>query len=70
MPAPCSAVPVYADALHLGNLILAPLATYFAYRAIRRIPGPTSRLVVVGKIIFMVALVIAIIAVLTSLASA
>lgn len=24
-PPPCSAVPVYADALHLGNLILAPL---------------------------------------------
>jgi hypothetical protein len=69
-PPPCSAVPVYADALHLGNLILAPLATYFAYRAIRRSSGPTSWLVMVGNIIIMVALVMAIIVVLTSLASA
>ena len=69
-PPPCSAVPVYADALHLGNLILAALATYFAYRAIRRTSGPTSWLVMVGNIIIMVGLVIAIIAVLTSLASA
>ena len=70
-PPPCSAVPVYADALHLGNLILAPLATYFAYRAMRRISGPTSWLVMVGNIIIIMgALVIAIIAVLTSLASA
>jgi hypothetical protein len=68
-PPPCSAVPLYADTLHLGNLILAPLATYFAYRAMRRTSGPTSWLVVVGNII-MGALVIAIIAVLTSLASA
>ena len=67
---PCSAVPVYADTLHLGNLILAPLATYFAYRAIRRILGPTSWLVMVGNLIIGLALVIAIIAVLTSLASA
>ena len=69
-PPPCSAVPVYADALHLGNLILAPLATYLAYRTIRRISGPTSWLVMVGNIIIMGALMIAIIAVLTSLASA
>ena len=69
-PLPCRAVPVYADTLHLGNLILAPLATYFAYRAVRRISGPTSWLVMVGNIIIMGALVIAIIAVLTSLASA
>ncbi len=69
-PPPCSAVPVYADTLHLGNLILAPLATYFAYRSIRRISGPTSWLVMVGNIIIMGALVIAIITVLTSLASA
>jgi hypothetical protein len=69
-PPPCSAVPVYADTLHLGNLILAPLATYFAYRAMRRISGPVSWLVMVVNIIIMGALVIAIIAVLTSLASA
>ena len=69
-PPPCSSLPVYADTLHLGNLIIAPLATYFAYRAIRRISGPTSWLVMVGNIIIMGALVIAIISVLTSLASA
>jgi hypothetical protein len=69
-PPPCSAVPVYADTLHLGNLILAGLATYFAYRAIRRTSGPTSWLVMVGNIIIIGAIVIAIIAVLTSLASA
>ena len=69
-PPPCSSLPVYADTLHLGNLILAPLATYFAYRTMRRISGPTSWLVMVGNIIIMGALVIAIIAVLTSLASA
>ena len=69
-PPPCSAVPVYADTLHLGNLILAPLATYFAYRAMRRISGQGSWLVMVGNIIIGLALVIAIIAVLTSLASA
>jgi hypothetical protein len=69
-PPPCGSLPFFADALHVGNLILAPLATYFAYRAIRRISGPSSWLVMVGNIIIMGALVIAIIAVLTSLASA
>jgi hypothetical protein len=69
-PPPCSSLPVYADTLHLSNLILAPLATYFAYRAMRRIPGPGSWLVMVGNIIIMLALVIAIITVLSSLASA
>jgi hypothetical protein len=69
-PPPCSSLPIYADTLHLGNLILAVLATYFAYRAIRRISGPFSWLIMVGNIIIMVALVIAIIAVLASLASA
>ena len=69
-PPPCSSLPLYADTLHLGNLILAPLATYFTYRAMRRISVPGSWLVMVGNVIIMVALVIAIIAVLTSLASA
>ena len=69
-PPPCSALPVYADTLHLGNLILAPLATYFAYRAMRRISVPGSWLAMVGNLIIMMALVIAIIAVLASLASA
>ncbi len=61
---PCGSVPFYADALHVGNLILAPLATYFAYRAMRRIPVPGRWLVMVGNIIIMLAFVIAIIAVL------
>jgi hypothetical protein len=69
-PPPCSALPVYADTLHLGNLILAPLATYFAYRAMNRRSVPGSGLVMVGNVIVMLALVIAIIAVLASLASA
>jgi hypothetical protein len=69
-PPPCSALPVFADTLHLGNLILAPLATYVAYRAMRRMPVPGSWRVMVGNVIIMLALVIAIIAVLTSLASA
>ena len=47
------------DALRLGNLILAPLATYFAYRAIRRISGPAGWLVMVGNIIIIWALVMA-----------
>ena len=69
-PPPCSAVPVYADALHVGNLILAPLATYFAYRAMRRISVPGSWLVMVGNIIIMLAFVIVIVAVLASLSNA
>ena len=68
-PPPCSALPVYADTLHLGNLLLAPLATYFAYRAMKRMSGPGSRLVMGGNVIIMLALVLAIIAELASLAS-
>ncbi len=67
---PCGSVPFYADALHVGNFILAPLATYFAYRAMRRISVPGSWLVMVGNIIIMLAFVIAIIAVLASLSNA
>ena len=69
-PPPCSALPVFADALHLGNLLLAPLATYVAYRALRRMSGPVSWGVMASNAIIMLALVIAIIAVLASLASA
>ena len=69
-PPPCSALPFFADALHVGNLILAPLATYFAYRAMRRISVPGSWLVMVGNIIIMLAFVVAIVAVLASLSSA
>src|SRR5215203_5459213 len=66
---PCSALPVFADTLHLGNLILAPLATYVAYRAMRRMSGPSSWRVMVGNVIIMLALVITITALLASLAS-
>jgi hypothetical protein len=69
-PPPCGSVPFYADALHVGNLILAPLATYFAYRAMRRISVPGRWLVMVGNIIIMLAFVIAIVAVLASLSNA
>ena len=69
-PPPCGSVPFFADALHVGNLILAPLATYFAYRAMRRISVPGSWLVMVGNIIIMLAFVIAIVAVLASLSNA
>jgi hypothetical protein len=69
-PPPCSALPVYADTLHLGNLILAPLAANVAYRAMRRSSVPGSWRVMVGNVFIMLALVIAIIAVLASLASA
>ena len=65
-PPPCSALPVFADTLHLGNLILAPLATYVAYRAMRRMSGPSSWRVMVGNVM---ALVITITALLASLAS-
>jgi hypothetical protein len=66
---PCGPVPYYFDTLHLGNLILAPLATYFAYRAMRRISGRGSWFVMVGNSISMLALVIAISALLASLAN-
>ena len=69
LPTPCSALPVYADTLHLGNLLLAPLATYVAYRAMSRMSGPLSWRVMAGNVIIMLALVLAIIAVLASLAS-
>ena len=69
-PPPCGSVPFFADALHVGNLILAPLATYFAYRAMRRISVPGRWLVMVGNIIIMLAFVIAIVAVLASLSNA
>src|SRR5215208_6030076 len=69
-PPPCGSVPFFADALHVGNLILAPLATYFAYRAMRRISVPGSWLVMVGNIIIMLAFVMAIVAVLASLSNA
>ena len=69
-PPPCGSVPFYADALHVGNLILAPLATYFVYRAMRRISVPGRWLVMVGNIIIMLAFVIAIVAVLASLSNA
>lgn len=41
-PPPCRALPVYADALHLGNLILVPLATSVAYRTMRHMSTACS----------------------------
>ena len=67
---PCGSVPFFGDTVHLGNLVLAPLAAYFAYRAMRRISGPGSWLVMVGNIIIMVAFLVAIIALMASLANA
>ena len=68
-PPPCSALPVDADTLHLGNLILGLTGAYVAYRAMRRMAGPGSWRVMVGNGIIMLALVIAMIAGLASLAS-
>jgi hypothetical protein len=68
VPAPCGALPLYADALHLGNLVLGPLAAHLAYRAMRRMPGPASGPVVVANAAVVPAIVIAIVAALTALA--
>ncbi len=67
---PCgTAVPFYGDTIHLGTFILGPLGAYLAYRAMRGSSVRGRRLAMVGNIIIMVALVIAIIIVLASLAS-
>ncbi|HEU5431356.1 MAG TPA: hypothetical protein VFU81_06825 [Thermomicrobiales bacterium] len=66
---PCRALPFFADTLHLGNLILAPLAAYCAFRAMRRMPGPGSWRVMGGSAIVMLAFVLPIVALLASLAS-
>jgi len=58
-------VPLYADAIHLGTLILGPLGAYLAYRAIRRSSSVRgSRPAMVGNVVIMVALLAAIFAVL------
>jgi len=68
---PCSfGLPLYPDALHLGTLILGPLAAYFAYRAMRR--SSTVRgswLAMAGNVVIMVAFLVAILAVVTGLAN-
>ncbi len=68
---PCSfGVPLYADAIHLGTLILGPLAAYFAYRAMRRSSSVRgSWLAMAGNVVIMVAFLVAILAVVTGLAN-
>jgi hypothetical protein len=67
---PCGSVPLYGDTLHLGTLILGPLAAYFAYRAMRRSSSVRgSRLAMAGNVVIMVALLVAILAVLARLAN-
>ena len=66
---PCGSVPLYGDTLHLGTLILGPLAAYFAYRAMRRSSVRGSWLAIVGNVVIMVALLVAIFAVLGWFAS-
>ena len=63
---PCgTALPFYADAIHLGTLILGPLAAYLAYRAMRRSSSVRgSWPAMVGNVVIMVALLAAIFAVL------
>ncbi len=61
---PCGSVPLYGDTIHLGTLILSPLAAYFAYRAMRRSSVRGSWLAMAGNVVIMVALLVAILAVL------
>lgn len=68
---PCgTALPFYGDAIHLGSLILGPLAAYLAYRAIGLAPVPSSRLAMAGNVVVMVAFLAGIFAVLAWVASA
>lgn len=68
---PCGGwgVPLLADTIHLGSLILGPLAAYFAYRAMRRSSVRGSWLAMAGNVVIMVALLVAILAVMTTLAN-
>ncbi|MGI8915818.1 MAG: hypothetical protein ACR2JY_18905 [Chloroflexota bacterium] len=50
---PCGSVPLYADTLHIGNLILGPTAAYFAYMAFRRISVSERRFAILGTVIVM-----------------
>ena len=68
---PCgTALPFYADAIHLGTLILGPLAAYLAYRAMGQARVPSSRLAMAGNVVVMVAFLAGIFAVLGWVASA
>ncbi len=67
---PCGSIPFYADALHLGNLILGPVAAVVAYRAIRGASVQGSRWMSVTHVITMVALLVAIYAVEASVFTA
>ncbi|MBA2346257.1 MAG: hypothetical protein H0V83_14400 [Rubrobacter sp.] len=67
---PCGSVPFYGDAIHLGTLILGPLAAYLAYRALGLTPVPSSRLAMAGNVVVMVAFLAGIFAVLAWVAIA
>jgi hypothetical protein len=56
-------LPFYADAIHLGTLILGPLAAYLAYRAIGPARVPSSRLAMASNVVVMVAFLAGIFAV-------
>ena len=61
---PCgTALPFYADAIHLGTLILGPLAAYLAYRAIGPARVPSSWLAMASNVVVMVAFLAGIFAV-------
>jgi len=68
---PCgTALPFYGGAIHLGTLILGPLAAYLAYRAIGPAPIRSSRLAMAGNAVVIVAFLAGIFAVLGWVASA
>jgi hypothetical protein len=61
---PCgTALPFYADVLHLGTLILGPLAAYLAYRAIGPARVPSSWLAMASNVVVMAAFLAGIFAV-------
>ena len=67
---PCgTALPFYADAIHLGTLILGPLAAYLAYRAIGPARVPSSWLAMASNVVVMVAFLAGIFAVVVVLST-
>ncbi|GAC1431578.1 MAG: hypothetical protein NVSMB65_05070 [Chloroflexota bacterium] len=57
---PCGSIPFYADTLHLGNLILGPLAALVAYRAMRRGTASERWQASIVNLVTMVAFLVAI----------
>lgn len=67
---PCgTALPFYGDAIHVGTLILGPLAAYLAYRAMGPARVPSSRLAMAGNVVVMVAFLAGIFAVVVVLST-